>query len=176
MIEQGAREPGSQGARKGRRAWLALVALIVVAFAMVAIPVILIRPFAPQTPASIALAFALRRWSPWVTVAVALIGFGIGFGLWRSSPRLLPRMAVIMLLLLTLVPAWAARQNHFEWMFAPLPDARFIRAAEAAAVEPGDMVIAVLVKGDAAAYPVRQLAYHHLVEDAVGGVPIVATY
>jgi hypothetical protein len=26
------------------------------------------------------------------------------------------------------------------------------------------------------AYPVRQIAYHHLVEDSVGGVPIVATY
>ena len=76
----------------------------------------------------------------------------------------------------TLVTAWAARQNHFEWMFAPLPDVRFARAAEGGAVEPGDMVLAVRVKGDAAAYPVRQLAYHHLVEDAVGGVPIVATY
>jgi hypothetical protein len=176
MIEQGARAPGSQGAGKRRRGWLALIALLVVAFAMVAIPVILIRPFAPQSPASIALAFALRRWSPWVTVAVAVAGFGIGLGIWRFSPRLLPRIALVTLLLLILVPTWAARQNHFEWMFAPLPDARFIRAAEAGAVEPGDMVIAVLVKGDAAAYPVRQLAYHHLVEDAVGGVPIVATY
>ena len=70
---------------------------------------------------------------------------------------------------------WMSRQNHFEWMFAPLPDARFLRAAEAAAA-PEDMVLAVMIGGDAVAYPVRQLAYHHLVEDSVGGVPIVATY
>ena len=176
MITQGAREPGSRGVGTRRRGWLALIVLTVVGFAMVAIPVILIRPFSPQTPASIALAFALRRWSPWVTVAVAVAGFWIAIGIWRSSPRVVPRIALVMLLMLTLVPTWAARQNHFEWMFAPLPDARFIRAADARAVEPGDMVIAVLVKGDAAAYPVRQLAYHHLVEDAVGEVPIVATY
>ena len=30
--------------------------------------------------------------------------------------------------------------------------------------------------GEAAAYPIRQLAYHHLVQDIVGGVPIVVTY
>jgi hypothetical protein len=176
MNKQRAGEPGSRGVRKRRSRWLALVVLTAVAFAVVAIPVILIRPFSPQTPASIALAFALRRWSPWLTVAVAVAGVWLSLGIWRSSPRVFPRIALVLLGLLILIPAWAARQNHFEWMFAPLPDARFIRAAEAGAVEPGDMVIAVLVKGDAAAYPVRQLAYHHLVEDAVGGVPIVATY
>lgn len=176
MIKQGASAPERQGVRTRRGGWRALIVLTVVAFAVVAIPVILIRPFAPQTPASITLAFALRRWSPWVTVAVALAGVGIALGIWRASPRVFPRIVLVLLLLLTLLPTWAARQNHFEWMFAPLPDARFIRAAEARAVEPGDMVIAVLVKGDAAAYPVRQLAYHHLVEDAAGGVPIVATY
>ena len=35
---------------------------------------------------------------------------------------------------------------------------------------------AVLAGADAVAYPVCQIAYHHLVEDSVGGVPIVATY
>jgi hypothetical protein len=32
------------------------------------------------------------------------------------------------------------------------------------------------VNGDAVAYPVRQMAYHHLLNDAVGGVPVVSTY
>ena len=43
-------------------------------------------------------------------------------------------------------------------------------------VEPQDVVLAVSLKGDAAAYPVRQLAYHHLVQDVVGGLPLVVTY
>jgi hypothetical protein len=33
------------------------------------------------------------------------------------------------------------------------------------------MVMAIDGKGDPVAYPVRQLAYHHLVQDSVGGVP-----
>ena len=36
--------------------------------------------------------------------------------------------------------------------------------------------VAVERNGEAAAYPVRQLAYHHIVQDVVGGVPIVVTY
>ena len=71
---------------------------------------------------------------------------------------------------------WMARQNHFEWMFAPLPNAGFVRAASADFVRREDMVLAVAVNGDAVAYPVNQLAYHHVVEDAIGKVPIVATY
>jgi hypothetical protein len=43
-------------------------------------------------------------------------------------------------------------------------------------VNDSDMVLAVLKNGEAAAYPVRLMAYHHLVQDVVGGTPIVATY
>ena len=39
-----------------------------------------------------------------------------------------------------------------------------------------DMVMALAIDGDAVAYPVRQIAYHHVVQDTVGGVPLVATY
>ena len=159
-----------------RSGWLVLLFLAAVSFLVVAVPVLLIRPFAPQSPLSIALAFTLRRWSPWVTLAALALGISLAVGIWRHSPRFFARAGLGILVLVTLVTTWASRQNHFEWMFAPIPDARFIRAAEASAVEPDDGVLAVQLKGDAAAYPVRQLAYHHLVEDAVGGVPIVATY
>jgi hypothetical protein len=36
--------------------------------------------------------------------------------------------------------------------------------------------MAVKINGEAAAYPIRQMAYHHLVQDSVGGMHIVATY
>jgi hypothetical protein len=36
--------------------------------------------------------------------------------------------------------------------------------------------MAVNIKGQAVAYPVLQLAYHHVVNDVVAGEPIVATY
>jgi hypothetical protein len=34
----------------------------------------------------------------------------------------------------------------------------------------------VKLGGESRAYPVRMMAYHHIVNDVVGGVPIVATY
>jgi hypothetical protein len=159
-----------------RAAWAGLWALVIAAFAIVAVPVVLIRPFAPQTPGSMALAFGLRRWSPLVTLLAAAAALFLIVRLWRAAPRVVPRAAALLAGLLVFSQAWLSRQNHFEWMFAPLPDARSVRAAQAEFVAPGDMVLAVAMKGDAVAYPIRQLAYHHVVEDAIGGVPIVATY
>jgi hypothetical protein len=34
----------------------------------------------------------------------------------------------------------------------------------------------VAINGEAVAYPIRLMGYHHVVEDTVGGTPIVATY
>jgi len=34
----------------------------------------------------------------------------------------------------------------------------------------------VELNGEAVAYPVRQMAYHHVINDVVGGKPITATY
>ena len=65
---------------------------------------------------------------------------------------------------------WFSRQNAFEWKFNPLAHPQYAGASEVKFVEPQDVVLAVSLKGDAAAYPVRQLAYHHLVQDVVGGV------
>ena len=39
-----------------------------------------------------------------------------------------------------------------------------------------DPVLAVTLNGEATAYPVRQVAYHHIVQDVVGGVPVAVTY
>jgi hypothetical protein len=71
---------------------------------------------------------------------------------------------------------WAARQNIYEWMFNPLEGAAYAGAKETDFVGDDDMVLAVERGGERVAYPVRLLAYHHLVADRVGGVPLVATY
>lgn len=162
------------GSRRG--SWAALVALAITCLAIVAVPVVLLRPFSPQTPSSLAVAFTLRRWSPIVTLAGLLAGIFLLVKLWRPGRRIVTRSLAVLAVLIISLTAWASRQNHFEWMFAPLPGPGFVRSAEASFVEPDDVVLTVALQGDRAAYPVRQLAYHHLVEDSVGGVPIVATY
>jgi hypothetical protein len=72
--------------------------------------------------------------------------------------------------------AWFSRQNHFEWMFRPFPDPQFVAAAKATDLKPGEPVIAIAGRGEALAFPITRIGYHHLVNTALGGVPIVATY
>ena len=83
---------------------------------------------------------------------------------------------MVIAFMLTTLGAWFARQNHFEWMFHPLPNAAYASIGDAKFVDDADLVLAVERNGEAAAYPIRQLAYHHLVQDVVGRVPIVVTY
>ncbi len=155
--------------------WTVLGGLAVAALALLAVPMMLIQPFAAQSPASIAVAFALRRWAPMLTILMGAGALVVAAKLWGKA-RPLARAGAIVALLLQAGAIWLSRQNLFERMFAPLADSRFVRPAEAAWVEQGDMVLAVTLGGDAVAYPVRQVSYHHVVQDSVGRVPIVATY
>ena len=38
------------------------------------------------------------------------------------------------------------------------------------------MILAVRLGSDARAYPIREMAYHHVLNDVVGGVPVAVTY
>jgi len=158
-----------------RLAGLGLFLLIVATAATLVVPMWLIRPIAQQTPRGVQVAFWLRRLAPWTTVLAVLAALAIAAGLWRGArwwTRVLLPIAVVLLL----AGAWAARQNVFEKMFNPLPSVRFARAADANWVADDEPVLAVALGGEARAYPVRQLAYHHVVNDEVGGEPIAATY
>jgi hypothetical protein len=114
-----------------RGSWAALLGLAVASLVVVAVPVFLIRPFAPQTPASMALAFGLRRWSPLLTLVTLVAAIVLAVRLWSPGRRILARSALIAVVALSGLMAWGARQNHFEWMFAPLPGPGFVRASDA---------------------------------------------
>src|SRR2546421_260288 len=81
-----------------------------------------------------------------------------------------------VLALLAVGAAWFARQNHFEWMFNPLSRPTYAPATLVDFADDRDMVVAIEIQGEAVAYPVRQMAYHHVVQDTVGGVPVASTY
>ena len=153
-----------------------LCAVAIAAFMMVAIPVYLIQPFAPQAERAVQISYFLRSWSPVLTLVFALTGVVLAGFIWKNSKRWFGRAAMIVPLSLIFVFTWFARQNHFEWMFSPLGQARFAKVAETDFVADKDMVLSVKINGDAVAFPVRQMAYHHVVQDVVGGLPITATY
>jgi Protein of unknown function (DUF3179) len=170
------REMPPQSNRTRRRvAGAVLFLLVLLAIAMVAFPMWLIRPFAPQTPEGLSLSFGLRHWAPLATALVLAAGLALAFVLWRGG-RWWSRALVVLALVPLVGSVWLSRQNLFEKMFIPMGTTASVPAAEASWVEGRDPVLAVAFNGDAAAYPVRQLAYHHIVQDLVGGVPVAVTY
>ena len=165
----------AESSRRRRMAGLILFLIVVAALAMVAVPMWLIRPFSPQTSGGLAVAYALRRWAPVATALALLAGLALTVSLWRDGRWWSRSLAVLALVPLG-AAAWLSHVNVFEKMFSPLADARFAAADAAGWVGKVDPVLAVDHDGDSAAYPVRQLAYHHIVQDVVGGVPVAVTY
>lgn len=159
-----------------RFAGLGIFLLVVGAAALLIVPMWLIRPFAPQTERGIEVAYWLRRLGPALAIVALLAGAALAVVLWRRA-RWWSRLALVPAVLLLAGAAWAVRINVFEAkMFAPLADTRMASADEASWVADDDVVLAVTVGAESVAYPLRIVAYHHVVHDVVGGVPIVATY
>jgi hypothetical protein len=159
-----------------RSTFVSLLVVTLVALAVTIAPVWIIQPFKPQSARGLELAYAMRRWSPWVTLIAMALGLFLVVQLWRGARRGWKKGVLLMMLIPLIAASWFARQNHFEWMFNPLANATYAKANEAGFVDEGDIVMAVERNGEAAAYPVRLMAYHHLVQDVVGGTPLVATY
>jgi hypothetical protein len=156
--------------------WLLLLSVVAVAFLIVLVPAWYIQPFRAQTARSVAISYVLKSWAPLITALATAVALWLSYTLWRARTGVLRKLALLVLLLPALVAVWFARQNHFEWMFAPISTVAYARANEAQFIDDKDMVMAIEVNGEAVAYPVRQMAYHHIVNDVVGGRPITATY
>lgn len=158
-----------------RLAGAILFLLVLLALAAVAIPMWLIQPFSPQTPEGLSISYALRRAAPLGTLLALAAALGIAAWLWRGA-RWWSRTACVIAVVLLAATAWVSRQNIFEKMFAPLEGPQFASASAADWVGEDETVMAIEVGGEAVAFPVRQLAYHHIVQDVIGKEPIVATY
>lgn len=155
--------------------WLMLLLLVAAVLVIVLTPVFLIMPFKAQTSRTMEVSYLMRRWSPWLTLAASALILILTIGLWLRG-RWFSRIVLAILLVPAFAATWLARQNHFEWMFNPLPNPAYVKSTEASFVNDDDRVLTVSIGNESVAYPVRIMAYHHLVADTVGGTPIVATY
>jgi Protein of unknown function (DUF3179) len=159
-----------------RIVWAGLILVLLAAIALVGVPVLLLRPFSPQGPSYVPWAWTLRRdWAPaWTIALAAILGIGLLKG-WKKA-RWPGKTALVLMTAVGVFCAWFARQNHFEWMFNPIAAPRFDAGARAPALDPDDLVLGVVIKDDAVAFPVRRIGYHHVVNVTIGGEPIVASY
>jgi len=158
-----------------RTAWITLLVIALLALAIVVLPAWIVQPFKPQSQRGLEVSYEMRRWSPLVTLIALASGIVLVLWLWRGS-RWWRKALLLIVFIPLLVSTWFARQNHFEWMFNPLANAAYAKTNDAGFVADTDVVLGVEVHGETVAYPIRLMAYHHLVQDVVGGTPIVATY
>ena len=152
-----------------------LFMLLVLAGALLfLIPAWIIQPFKYQSPRALSLALSVRQIAPWGTLLAAVLGLLLAWTLWKQVSR---RAKVLLTLGLCVAAAAAvmARIDYFEWMFHPVTAPGF-EPAQQSQLDSGEMVMAVRFGEDARAYPIRAMAYHHVVNDVIHGIPVVVTY
>ena len=163
-------------AQRSRRTFsLVLLACLAVSLVCVVYPTFVIRPFRHQGARELAVALVVIRFRPVITVISGMAAILALMGYWRVQPLKWRRAGSTAGAALVIVLAFLARVNIYELMFHPLIHLSFT-AARDVKLDGAEMVIAVRVGGEARAYPIRSMSYHHVANDVVGGTAIVATY
>lgn len=147
----------------------AVTALLVAALAVATVaPLVVAMPLLSQTPELLAFAHAAEKLAPALSIAAAA---ALALRLWRGGSR-----GAWALLAVTALCAVLSRMNLLERMFAPARDAIVMAAGSYRDIRDTDMVIGVTLGGSSRAYPVRYLAYHHMLNDRLGPTALLPTY
>jgi hypothetical protein len=154
---------------------LVMTICLVVSLFCLAYPMYVIRPFRFQGARELAIALVVLRYRTVVTALCAVAAIAALIPYWRAQHRWLRKISAAIAVLFVGAFTWLSHVNVFELMFHPVGAPAVGPAAEAK-LDGGEMVLAVQLQGESRAYPVRSISYHHIVNDTVGGVPIVATY
>ncbi|MEQ1678764.1 MAG: DUF3179 domain-containing (seleno)protein [Chitinophagaceae bacterium] len=120
---------------------------------------------------SIGIAYFLYKWR-WIFRG--LFGLLIIVGLFRSNWKR-KWVPAIPLLLLAGVGYMANFKMAADAMFRQ-PKQLMLTSAGNNKVDPNRLVIGVSINGEAKAYPIQFLGYHHHIQDVVGGKPVLVTY
>jgi hypothetical protein len=154
--------------------WAAFCAFVVIAIAAFFIPAYIIQPFKYQSPRGLLLAMAVKQQSAWLAPLAAAGAILVVPLLWNRV-SVWKKSLLILAMILASAAAVMARVDYFEWMFHPVAAAGFETVAKTS-LDPSEMVMAVRFDNDARAYPIREMAYHHILNDVVGSEPIAVTY
>ena len=154
--------------------WLLFLLSGLTAIALFSVPAFIIWPFRHQTPSALTLAMVVRQRAPWGTLVALAVCLLFAVVLWQSA-SLLRKIVIGSVVFLAALSTVMSHLNYFEWMFHPIDNPQFVAEA-ASKLAAGEMILAVRFGSDARAYPISQMAYHHVLNDVVGDVPIAVTY
>ena len=162
--------------QRTRRTTVALLlACVTLSLICVVYPIYVIRPFRAQGAQELAIALAVIEWrsaATLISAAAALAGLVL---YWRAQPRRWRRAFATAGAAFVCVLAALARVNIYELMFHP-DDRPSFAAASRTKLDKDEKVIAVKIGRAARAYPIRNISYHHVINDVLDKVAIAATY
>jgi hypothetical protein len=153
-----------------------LLVCLAVSLFCVAYPIYVIRPFRAQGTRELMAALAVLRYRNMVTVLLALVAIGAALTYWRAKTPVRARTVAALGALTVCVLAALARVNIYEQVMFHAVDRPAFVSANQANLDRDDKLIVVKIGGVARGYPVREMGYHHVVNDEVGGTALVATY
>lgn len=161
--------------RLGRTFLICALLCVTAALAALLYPLYVIRPFRAQGPRELIAALAVLRYRPAVMILCALTTLAAAIWYWRRENRTLRRAGSAACVIAVAAVAMLSRINIYEQMFHPFERPSF-SSADQAKLDGEEKVVAVSIGRTARAYPIRIISYHHVINDLLDGVPIVATY
>jgi hypothetical protein len=145
-----------------------LIALTILNVALILAPAIVALPPVNQTPAMLAAAHLAQTLAPIASVLLATLA---AIQLWRRRT-----WSTAALLAVALGSVVLSRVNLLERVFAPAMHVETTAIGNFHDVRDTDMVIGVVIAEQSRAYPVRYLAYHHMLNDHLGSTALLPTY
>jgi Protein of unknown function (DUF3179) len=152
-----------------------LFVLTLLSFGLLIYPLMVIQPFRHQGVSELQTALRVMRWRPYFEAAAVAGASAIVVWYWRRRSGIWLRLFACVAALLVCAAAVLSRVNVYEIMFHHYDRPSFSPASESK-LDGDEKVIAIALHGQARAYPIRSMSYHHVVNDEVGGIPVVATY
>jgi Protein of unknown function (DUF3179) len=119
-------------------------------------------------------AYVLHTWR-WAFRLVALVAIGAGMRAAFTARRWWRAVPVLVLLVAAAVGIAANYVLMADHMFKQ-PEHLVLAPRNANKVDENSVVVGVERDGEAKAWPMRFLVYHHQVQDTIGGKPILVTY
>jgi len=161
-----------------KRAGLAitvLLACLVISLFCVVYPLYVIRPFRAQGARELMIALLVTRFRFVAAILSGIAALIAVIQYWRARSGWWRRSLAVLGAAFVSVLAVLARVNIYELMFHPNAHPVFA-AADQVKLDQDEKVIAVKIGGAARAYPIRDISYHHVINDVLDRVAIVATY
>lgn len=122
---------------------------------------------------SIDLAYFLYKWR-WIFRV--LFGLMIIIGLFRARWHRKWKWLLILPVIILIAVIYMTNFNMAADAMFKQPEEFLMISADKNKVDSNRLVIGVSINGEAKAYPIRFLGYHHHVQDSIGGKPVLVTY